>query len=226
MHKSEKEMAFVLGTYAVTLALVVSTTVTHLERASAVALATETIAADQKISNILEATAAGSQELTFKADEIEYLVLQRQAMEQKATRSKEQELNKYSQQTKLSATELAKLLTHVGFEGAAHKLAFGIAMRESTGRPAAHNDNPRTGDNSYGLFQINMIGSLGEDRRAKYGLSSNKDLFDPVLNARIAYKMSNKGTDFGAWGIGPNAYRSGAGENTISKWYSIYPGQN
>jgi hypothetical protein len=215
-----------LGTYAAMLALVVVASVTHLERASASANASapaiEEGVAEETFSYVLEArTTSRTNDL-----EISDMVIERQAVEQEATRSREQQLAEYRQQTKLSATELANLLTLVGFEGNAHKIAFGLAMRESTGQPGVLNDNPRTGDYSYGLFQINMIGSLGEARRAKYGLSSNDDLFDPVRNARIAYKMSNSGTDFGAWGIGPNAYRSGAGENTISKWYSIYPGQN
>jgi hypothetical protein len=69
-----------------------------------------------------------------------------------------------------------------------------------------------------------MIGDLGADRRAKFELSSNDELFNPLRNAEIAYFMSGQGSDFGSWGIGPNAYRSGAGESTISRWYDEYPG--
>jgi hypothetical protein len=35
--------------------------------------------------------------------------------------------------------------------------------------------------------------------------------------------MSKGGEDFGAWGIGPNAYRSGAGMSTLKRLYE-YPG--
>lgn len=122
----------------------------------------------------------------------------------------------------LTGHELSNLLYNVGFTGKAHKLAWGIVMRESNARPKAHNNNPKTGDNSYGIFQINMIGSLGADRRAKYDLTDNVDLFNPVVSAQIAFKMSAGGTDFGAWGIGPNAYRSGAGESTLR--LDGYPG--
>jgi hypothetical protein len=122
----------------------------------------------------------------------------------------------------LTGKELSNLLYHVGFQGQAHKLAWGIVMRESTARPMAHNDNAKTGDNSYGIFQINMIGSLGTDRRAKYGLDANSDLFNPVTSAKIAYQMSGGGSDFGAWGLGPNAYRSGAGASTLK--LDGYPG--
>ena len=36
-----------------------------------------------------------------------------------------------------------------------------IAMAESSGDSAALNNNPNTGDLSYGLWQINMIGDMG-----------------------------------------------------------------
>lgn len=122
----------------------------------------------------------------------------------------------------LTGHELSNLLYNVGFTGKAHKLAWGIVMRESNARPKAHNQNSKTGDNSYGIFQINMIGSLGADRREKYGLKDNAELFNPVTSAQIAFKMSAGGSDFGAWGIGPNAYRSGAGESTLR--LDGYPG--
>lgn len=127
------------------------------------------------------------------------------------------------QRDKLSDEQLSELLYLVGFTGKAHKYAWAIVQRESNGRPVAHNDNANTGDNSYGLFQINMIGSLGADRRAKYDLTTNSQLFDPVVNATIAYKMSGGGDDFGSWGLGPNAYRSGAGVSSLKR-LGEYPG--
>jgi hypothetical protein len=129
-----------------------------------------------------------------------------------------------SKRDPLTGKELAELLTLVGFEGKAHKTAWALVMRESNARPKAHNDNTGTGDNSYGIFQINMLGDLGVDRREKFELSSNTELFNPLRNAEIAYFMTGQGSDFGSWGIGPNAYRSGAGESTITKWYDEYPG--
>jgi hypothetical protein len=144
----------------------------------------------------------------------------------KASRSRAESRETYfaNKRDPLTGKELAELLTLVGFEGKSHKIAWALVMRESTARPKAHNDNTRTGDNSHGLFQINMIGSLGADRRDKFDLSSNDELFNPLRNAEIAYHMSGRGSDFGAWGIGPNAYRQGAGESTIMKWYDQYPG--
>ncbi len=118
--------------------------------------------------------------------------------------------------------EMIEVLLSVGFEGQALRTAWAVAMKESTGNPLAHNGNSSTGDNSYGLFQINMIGKLGAARMEKYGLSEYDDLFDPYVNARIAFQMSSEGTNWGAWGIGANAY-NGNTEGSFYKWYKEYP---
>jgi hypothetical protein len=123
-----------------------------------------------------------------------------------------------------SEQDLIDVLKSVGFQGRALKEAWAVAMKESTGRPKAHNDNPSTGDNSYGLFQINMRGSLGPDRLQKYGLSRYKDLFDPYINATVAYQMSEGGKNWGPWGIGPDAYNGGT-TGSYYKWLEQYPGE-
>lgn len=105
----------------------------------------------------------------------------------------------YTKKTMLKPQELKDILHDVGFRGDALKKAWATAMKESTGRPLAHNRNSNTGDNSYGLFQINMIGSLGPARLKQFGLKSNKELFDPRKNAEIAYHMSNGGKNWSAW---------------------------
>lgn len=124
----------------------------------------------------------------------------------------------------LKPKQLSRLLTMVGFEGDAHEIAWLIVMRESTARPGAHNGNSATGDDSYGLFQINMYGSLGPARVKKFGLDEEADLFDPMVNAQVAYHMSNKGRDFGAWGFGPNAYKY-VPESALNKFRDMYPGE-
>jgi hypothetical protein len=102
--------------------------------------------------------------------------------------------------TILTPEDIKSLLIISGFEGKGLRIAFGVVMKESTGRPYAHNQNSNTGDNSYGLFQINMIGSLGPARREQFGLKSNEDLFNPLTNAAIAYDMSDGGESWGPWG--------------------------
>jgi len=112
--------------------------------------------------------------------------------------------------TPAAGNSLLGWLQAAGFKGKALKTAWAIAKRESGGRPEAYNPNRGTGDDSYGLFQINMLGNLGPARRKQYGLKANEDLYDPATNARVAFAMSKGGTDFGAWGVGPNAYRKTA----------------
>jgi hypothetical protein len=112
----------------------------------------------------------------------------------------------YSSSEMLTDQELKQLLETVGFEGTGLKKAWSIAKRESNGRPLAYNGNKKTGDSSYGLFQINMIGNLGPERLKKFDLKSNKELFDPVTNAEITYHMTNGGNDWSSWkGLTPKA---------------------
>ena len=115
-------------------------------------------------------------------------------------------LDKYKGATKLSDEGLVDLLSAVGFEGKALKVAYAVAKKESNGRPLAHNGNRNTGDNSYGIFQINMIDGLGETRRDKFNLKSNNQLFDPVTNAQIVFFMTGGGEDWSSWKIVPGQH--------------------
>lgn len=132
-------------------------------------------------------------------------------------------LDKYVGAKELSSAELVDLLSLVGFKGKSLKLAWAISMRESRGHPLSHNDSKYSGDNSYGLFQINMLGSLGADRREKFGIQTNAELFDPVTNAKAAFYMSARGTNFGSWGLGPDAYDGTASEPAVTKWLDDFP---
>ena len=117
---------------------------------------------------------------------------------------KQETLEKYSNTVykpseMLSDEDLKQLLAAVGFEGKALRTAWAIAKRESNGRPMAYNGNRNTGDSSYGIFQINMLGNLGVARKEKFNLRSNVLLFDPVINAEITYYMTKGGLDWSAW---------------------------
>ena len=105
----------------------------------------------------------------------------------------------YKSSEMLTDKELIKLLKAVGFKGQGLKMAWAIAKTESNGRPMAYNGNRKTGDSSYGIFQINMLGTLGTDRKEKFDLRSNILLFDPVVNAEITYHMTKGGTDWSSW---------------------------
>lgn len=136
-------------------------------------------------------------------------------------------LVKYKNAKELTSTELVELLAAVGFEGKALRTAWAVVMKESRGHPTSHNTDASTGDNSYGLFQINMIGSLGQDRLAKFqevlGIKAKADLIDPVTNAQAAYYMTNHGTDWASWGLGPNAYDGTPAEPLVTQWMAKFP---
>ena len=132
-------------------------------------------------------------------------------------------LNKFRGVKTLTQYQLVELLSAVGFKGSALKTAWAVAMRESHGHPTSHNQNASTGDNSYGLFQINMLGSLGIDRREKFNIANNAELLDPVTNAQAAYYMTNGGSDWGSWGLGPNAYDGSAAEPAVTKFLAEFP---
>lgn len=101
----------------------------------------------------------------------------------------------------MTQAELQSLAASAGFPDPA--LAAAIAMAESSGNPRAYNGSGS--DSSYGLWQINMRGSLGPARRAQFGLSANEDLFDPGTNARAAVSIYSS-SGWGAWG----AYTNGS----------------
>jgi hypothetical protein len=145
-------------------------------------------------------------------------------IEEHKVKIKNLELKKFSEQkTAFTDEELVKMLRAVGFEGKALKVAWAVVKKESNGRPLAFNGNVKTGDNSYGIFQINMIGGLGVARRDKFDLDSNKDLFDPVVNAQIAYYMSNEGSDWSAWGVGKFPYNGDTNQAMYNLWITKFP---
>lgn len=113
--------------------------------------------------------------------------------------SKTSILKKYENAPTLSDKDLVLVLKAVGFKGRDLVEAWAVAKKESNGQPIRFNGNTNTGDNSYGLFQINMINDLGPERRDKFNLRTNFDLLNPVTNAKIAYHMSNGGKDWSAW---------------------------
>ena len=124
-------------------------------------------------------------------------------------------LAKYENAHNLSDGQLVELLKTVGFKGKALRSACAIAKAESNGRPLAFNGNHKTGDSSYGMFQINMIGDLGPDRREKFDLNSNAELFNPVTNAKVALHMTKSGTDWSSW--------SSLNGKRYHEWYNKYP---
>ncbi len=102
-----------------------------------------------------------------------------------------------------SLAELKWFAQKAGFSPAQASIMAAIAMGESSGRPDAWNGNAGTGDNSYGLWQINMLGGMGPERRRLFGIQSDNQLLDPMVNARAAFKIYQM-QGFGAWSVYTN----------------------
>jgi len=129
--------------------------------------------------------------------------------------SKDKILKKYENAHKLTDEQLVELLKAIGFKDVGLRSACAIAKAESNGRPFAFNGNEETGDSSYGVFQINMVGELGPDRRDKFDLTSNVELFNPVTNSKITFHMTKGGKDWSAW--------SSVNGPKYQEWYNKYP---
>jgi hypothetical protein len=107
----------------------------------------------------------------------------------------------------LSNSELISVLSGAGFSGSSLETAFRVVRAESGGVAARHSDPSLLKDDSYGLFQINMLGDMGTRRNAnylktygQYGYKGPESLYDPTINARIAYDISKGGTKWtDAW---------------------------
>jgi hypothetical protein len=98
----------------------------------------------------------------------------------------------------LNPSQLLQLAQGAGFKGQDAQTMAAIAMAESSGDPGAHNRNARTGDDSYGLAQINMLGSMGPARLKQFGLQSPSQLLDPQTNFKAAKQVKDS-SGFGAW---------------------------
>ena len=104
----------------------------------------------------------------------------------------------------LNQEEIARAARAAGFPEDKIATMTAIAMAESSGDSAALNNNPNTGDLSYGLWQINMLGDMGPKRRKLFGIESNEELLDPLTNAKAAYKIYEL-QGYAAWSV----YKSG-----------------
>jgi murein DD-endopeptidase MepM/ murein hydrolase activator NlpD len=102
-----------------------------------------------------------------------------------------------AQRQVISDAAIAGAAKSAGFSGDALVKAVAIAMAESGGNIYAHNAVPP--DNSYGLWQINMLGAMGPERRKRFGLKSNEELYDPGVNAKVAYAFYKSRGGFADW---------------------------
>lgn len=106
------------------------------------------------------------------------------------------------QHTKLNAAQLATVASRSGFPKDQISTAIAVALAESKGDVGAFNNKPP--DLSYGLWQINMYGSLGPARRTQFGIPNNETLFGWEANGKAAFTIW-KGSGWSAW----STYKNG-----------------
>lgn len=102
---------------------------------------------------------------------------------------------------------IGQYLHAVGFDGEPLVTMLAVTLGESAGDPYAHGDRHITDDkwgDSVGWFQVRTV-------RAQKGTGGPRDedaLIDPMAQAQAAWRISDGGTNFKAWGAWTNgSYR-------------------
>lgn len=121
-----------------------------------------------------------------------------------------------------SNAQAAALIRQVGGTPEEAQRLGALVKQESQGNPGAHNYNPKTGDDSYGLWQINMLGNLKQERLrefSRFGVRSERDLHNPEINAKIALYMYRRGVSKGKTGLEDwGAYRDLRRGTAVQSW--------
>ena len=110
----------------------------------------------------------------------------------------------------LSMSQIIQVLRDAGWPERLVPLMASIAMRESRGVTCAFNGSGP--DESYGIFQINLKGSIGPYRLNRWGITKEQ-LFDPLTCALAALDIWG-GDDRNlaiAWAVGNAQYDAAAG---------------
>ena len=114
----------------------------------------------------------------------------------------------YPSSQSYDAEKLTNLARSVGIPEDKVPSMVAIALAESGGDPTIDTvksglDPEKKNEFSLGLWQINMRGRIGEERRKQFGISSNEELYDPVVNAKAALSILNS-QGLTAWGAYTN----------------------
>jgi hypothetical protein len=110
----------------------------------------------------------------------------------------------YASGQPLSREEVAHIAYRAGFRGQALVNMVAIAGRESSYVPDAHrtNNDPSSMTGDLGLWQINYS-NMSESMMSQLGIANRAGFFDPYVNARAAYILSNGGQNLSPWGYTP-----------------------
>jgi|SRR3954463_10666006 hypothetical protein len=98
---------------------------------------------------------------------------------------------------RISDGQIAAFAKQAGVKGDNLAIAVAVALAESNGDTEAYNPVPP--DNSYGLWQINLFGKLAAERKKQFGFKTPFELFNPALNAKAMYAISNGGVNWKPW---------------------------
>lgn len=160
----------------------------------------------QKLAEFQAVAPRAAQRLVSSSSYLEQMLQLRRIAEATQRNQRIQAINKGVAPTgelrsgvQVNIVDYLKLGLQQGLDPEKAILMAAVGMAESTGNSGAHNDNRSSGDNSYGLWQINMIDDLGPVRLKRYGLRSNEDLKDPTVNARVMADLL-KTSGIKAWG--------------------------
>ena len=107
----------------------------------------------------------------------------------------------------LADVDILKLSLNQGLSDRDAVIMTAISLAESAGIPDNTNFNRQSGDQSYGLWQINMIDELGPARAKDLKIKNYEELLDAETNSRaMRYVLQRQG--FGAWSVFRNgSYR-------------------
>lgn len=109
----------------------------------------------------------------------------------------------------LTPTQLKSVLLTAGFREPTIRTAYGIVMRESRAYPRVVSPKNSNGTRDHGLFQINDV------HRATTDFTQ---IYDPVYNAQVAYRLSSNGTSFSHWGIGTSGWAGTLKRDNPTYW--------
>lgn len=117
---------------------------------------------------------------------------------------------------------IAQMLLNRGFKKEDIWKMLAISSRESRWIPSVRNVGPV--DDSYGLFQINMKGYLGEARRKQFGIAEDGELFDPKTNVKAA-RITYGGGNLSPWSV-KGDWKNGIDPGKMAQSKQIAQGMN